>query len=287
MAFNFQTFKTRAITAIVFVIAMLVGLLWNQWSFLTLFFIINLGCWIEYQKLMGLIDNDYSLLNSFHRYSIILAGTGLLLLMTNNDYSIGGLLVNKMGWWFFLVGLVIFVFSGLLTFKKTNFRLLLYSVAGLFYISLSWALMMRLWGNLDQTVFVGENWIVAIVLIASILINDTMAYLVGSIIGKTPLSAVSPKKTWEGTIGGAILAVLTVVLIGYFIYQFPIKPLILISLCAAISGTIGDLLESKLKRIAGVKDSGNLMPGHGGLLDRFDSLLIATTTVWFVLHLFY
>ncbi len=287
MAFNFQTFKKRAVTAIVFVIVMLCGLLWNQWSFLTLFFIINIGCWIEYQRLIGLIDTDYSQTNSIHRYSIILAGTGLLFSMTQDEYSIGGFLVNKLGGWFVLVGLVIFLLTILLPFKKINLRLSLYSVGGLFYISLSWALMMRLWGNLDQTIFVGENWIMAILLTASIWINDTMAYLVGSMFGKTPLSTISPNKTWEGTIGGAILAVLTVVIIGYLLLALPIKPLILISLCAAIAGTCGDLLESKLKRLAGVKDSGQLLPGHGGFLDRFDSLLVATTTVWFVFYLFY
>jgi len=158
---------------------------------------------------------------------------------------------------------------------------------GLVYISLSWGLMMRLWGNLHQTVFTGENWLMPILLIASIWINDTMAYLVGSLIGKTPLSPISPKKTWEGTIGGAILAVLAVALIGFYGFHFPIKPLLIISLTAAIAGTAGDLFESKLKRLAGVKDSGQIMPGHGGFLDRFDSLLLATTVVWVVFYLFY
>jgi phosphatidate cytidylyltransferase len=114
-----------------------------------------------------------------------------------------------------------------------------------------------------------------------------MAYLVGSFIGKTPLSAISPKKTWEGTIGGAILAVLAVMLIGFYGFHFPIKALLLISVTAAIAGTAGDLFESKLKRLAGVKDSGQIMPGHGGFLDRFDSLLVATTVVWIVFYLFY
>jgi phosphatidate cytidylyltransferase len=124
------------------------------------------------------------------------------------------------------------------------------------------------------------GWIIPITLMASIWINDTMAYLVGSFIGKTSLSPISPKKTWEGTIGGAILCITLVTLLGHFVFGGEVLDLIVISSIAAIIGTLGDLLESKLKRLAGVKDSGNLMPGHGGFLDRFDSLILATPFVW-------
>lgn len=147
--------------------------------------------------------------------------------------------------------------------------------------------MMRLYGNLQGTVLDAAAWMLPVLLIASIWINDTMAYIVGSFIGKTPFSPVSPKKTWEGTIGGALLAVLIVTLTGYYAMHFSVKVLLMISITAAVTGTIGDLLESKLKRLAGVKDSGSIMPGHGGFLDRFDSLLLATTAVWIVLYLFY
>ena len=118
-------------------------------------------------------------------------------------------------------------------------------------------------------------------LLASIWINDTMAYIVGSFIGKTPLSPISPKKTWEGTIGGAFLCMVVVTLVGYFaLAMTDYVSLLVVSGIAAVIGTLGDLLESKLKRMAGLKDSGNFMPGHGGFLDRFDSLLLATPFVW-------
>jgi phosphatidate cytidylyltransferase len=113
-----------------------------------------------------------------------------------------------------------------------------------------------------------------------------MAYLVGSFIGKTPLSPVSPKKTWEGTIGGAILAVLVVALIARFGFQTGWLYAIVIPFIGAVVGTVGDLLESKLKRMAGVKDSGSMMPGHGGFLDRFDSMLLATPAVWLFIMVF-
>ena len=120
-------------------------------------------------------------------------------------------------------------------------------------------------------------------------INDTMAYIVGSLIGKTPLTAISPKKTWEGTIGGIILCVTVVTITcGYtfLLNQFHFIHWLMISLIASVAGTFGDLFESKLKRLAGIKDSGNMMPGHGGFLDRFDSLLIATPFVWLYIEIF-
>ena len=111
------------------------------------------------------------------------------------------------------------------------------------------------------------------------------------LIGKTPISKISPKKTWEGTIGGVILCVVVMAFlypqVHYSMNSTAIAFLFgSIALIAAITGTIGDLLESKLKRSAGVKDSGSLMPGHGGFLDRFDSLLLATPFVWLYVQLF-
>ncbi len=117
-------------------------------------------------------------------------------------------------------------------------------------------------------------------IILSLWVNDTMAYLVGSLIGKTPLTKISPKKTWEGTIGGFIFSILALGGLGYFLSSgFDIKPVIqwmVVAAIASVVGTIGDLIQSKLKRLAQVKDSGHIMPGHGGFLDRFDSLLFAT-----------
>ena len=122
-------------------------------------------------------------------------------------------------------------------------------------------------------------------IIFSIWINDTMAYIVGSFIGKTPFSKISPKKTWEGTAGGAVLCVAVIALISWLL-NFNVEHFTIIAAICATFGTLGDLLESKLKRMAQVKDSGSLMPGHGGFLDRFDSLLIATPFVWLYVYFF-
>jgi phosphatidate cytidylyltransferase len=125
--------------------------------------------------------------------------------------------------------------------------------------------------------------------IFSIWINDTMAYVVGSFIGKTPFSKISPNKTWEGTIGGAILCVIVIGLLGMYLpiaQTLPAKHWFAIASICAVFGTLGDLYESKLKRLAGVKDSGSFMPGHGGFLDRFDSLLFASVFVALYVYVF-
>lgn len=229
MALNVQTFKTRALTALIFVVLMLVGLLWNFWSFVILFTIIHFGCWYEFVKLMKKIYGEKYL------------GYGLL---------------------------------------------------GLIYITLPCALIICLYNqigdvHIHDTFIVLAKGTIPIIIIASIWINDTMAYLVGSFIGKTPLSKISPKKTIEGTLGGIILCITVIGLGTYLIYAtwtVAFLSMVIAAMCA-IFGTLGDLLESKLKRMADVKDSGSFMPGHGGFLDRFDSLLVAVPAVWLYIEL--
>ena len=140
------------------------------------------------------------------------------------------------------------------------------------------------------TTFPGYSPLMPCAIIFSIWINDTMAYIVGSMIGKTPFSPISPKKTWEGTAGGALLCIIVIGLLGSLLKITSFLPWyhwVIIALICAVFGTLGDLLESKLKRMANIKDSGNIMPGHGGFLDRFDSLLVATPFVWIYIKLIF
>ena len=176
--------------------------------------------------------------------------------------------------------------KGTSTITTTKAKVL-YNLFGLAYITISFFAITHLasahWVTVLDTT---QYYVLPMLVIISIWINDTMAYIVGSFIGKTPLSALSPKKTWEGTIGGALLAVVAVVLIGRSLTGLSYQTLIIVSATSAITGTIGDLIESKFKRMAGVKDSGRIMPGHGGFFDRFDSLLLAGPCVWLMLTLF-
>ncbi|HVT85904.1 MAG TPA: phosphatidate cytidylyltransferase [Chitinophagaceae bacterium] len=291
MAFNWSTFRTRSLTAVIFVVVMLAGLLWNHWSFFILFSIIHFGCWWEYLKLMEKIRNT-----SFHIYfkiGLMLLGYGLMLWFCDPTYEIRdyGLREN-----FFLplslAGFVL-IAIGIFLQKKIQASALGAALPGLFYISLSWGLMIDLRRDffisktdvVDQSLVGWHQVIVPCAVIFSIWINDTMAYIVGSLIGKTPLSKISPKKTWEGTLGGIVLAVIVAGVIAW-LSHFDIKVIIIIAGIASIVGTFGDLLESKLKRMAGMKDSGHIMPGHGGFLDRFDSLLLTVPAVWLYVYFF-
>jgi phosphatidate cytidylyltransferase len=281
MAFNWQTFRTRALTAIIFVFVMAVGLLWSKWSFFILFSIVHFGCWIEYQKLVGIFNPDYKTINAFHRYGVMLAGWFLMLFFTHAELQLGGVRLNEVAWWLGILFLFLFPLIQLVTARNFFIKNIGYSFCGLLYISLSLALLTDMRNRWDEESYNTLGLTVPLLIIFTIWINDTMAYIVGSMIGKTPLSSISPKKTWEGTIGGALLAVMVMSLLAYYSGRLPVIHTAIIAALAAIAGTFGDLFESKLKRMAGVKDSGHIMPGHGGFLDRFDSLLFAATAAWF------
>lgn len=312
MAFNRQVFKTRALTAIIFAMVMLVGLLWNHWSFLLLFSVIHFGCWWEYLKLTEKIHQT-----TFHPYTKMgwmVMGYGLMLWFCSTAYHFGGygisanlsLPVSAAGFALLLLGI----------FQKNPVKLKAFGMAalGILYISLCWGLMLDLNSGLSLlppdilkrveaktiheyeliilSLYSSKGTLLTLLLVLTMWINDTMAYIVGSFIGKTPLSKISPKKTWEGTLGGIVLASLLMGWLGYYFIDWLFIPgysfftWLLLCLVAAIMGTLGDLLESKLKRMADVKDSGSIMPGHGGFLDRFDSLLLATPFVWLFIRVF-
>ncbi|HEX6914953.1 MAG TPA: phosphatidate cytidylyltransferase [Chitinophagaceae bacterium] len=299
MPLNWQTFKTRAVSAIVFVIVMLVGLLWNQWTFFLLFSVIHMGCWVEYQRLVAKIDPAYASISSLHRYGVILTGWGFMWWM--NQQQIDGFHVSTAGFWIMVAGAIAVNID---TLVNRRGKLIAHSLLGLLYISLSFGLLVSLAntdafsafnaGSVIENEFNGSVGVLAFLVVLTMWVNDTMAYIVGSLIGRTQLSPISPKKTWEGTIGGIILAVVAIGLLyssgfpawisgsditgsGYNVNN---PHWYVAAGIAAVMGTFGDLFESKLKRLAGVKDSGQMMPGHGGFLDRFDSLLLATPFVW-------
>ncbi|MFM9019899.1 MAG: phosphatidate cytidylyltransferase [Sediminibacterium sp.] len=288
MPLQVAVLKTRAITAVFFVVIMLTGLLWNQWSYWLLFTVIHFGCWYEYKQLILKIDPSYEQMNSIHHNSIQLAGFGLMLSGGMDTFQIGELILPDLGNYILVAFLLLFMMNEVLRNKSNSYRFPVYALCGLLYISLASYCMMMLFGNIRHRVFPAQPDIaMPLLVIATIWVNDTMAYLVGSLIGKTPLSSVSPKKTVEGTLGGFVLAVLVVTFTATYFFDLPRIPVLILSCLTALAGTWGDLLESKLKRMAGVKDSGQIMPGHGGFLDRFDSLLIAAIVVGLVFSLRY
>lgn len=130
----------------------------------------------------------------------------------------------------------------------------------------------------------GYNPKIMISIFILIWVNDTFAYIVGKSIGKKKLlERVSPKKTIEGFIGGLLFCVLASCIISKYYIQIKESNMyiwVIIAIIVGVFGTLGDLVESKLKRIAGVKDSGNIMPGHGGVLDRLDSIIFVAPFVF-------
>lgn len=286
MALNLSVFKTRTISAIVFVIIMMAGLVINQWSFFILFTVIQLGCLNEYIQLMGKIYPEYAGLAPTHRWGLLVVGTVMMMVLAPNVLGINGISIKYIGSKILPVLLVIMV-AGELYFKKSNLQNVAISFFGLIYIPMCLSLMFQLRNFMVNTFFINWAFSIPLLLIATIWINDTMAYIVGSFIGKTPLSPVSPNKTWEGTIAGIVISVLFVSKVLGIWIPIQEKYIFLISAVTAIAGTFGDLFESKLKRLAGVKDSGTMMPGHGGFLDRFDSILFAVPFVWLVLQMLF
>lgn len=274
MALNLPVFYKRTGSAIVFGIIMLAGLLWNAWAFLGLICLINVLCLRDYFKLLQKIDAD----NYWPMWlPVSIQVISLMVIAMFSRLAGEG---APMILWVFLRVLpilpVLLLLVGTL-FKKNVFLPLLQSAGGIFYITLP---MISLLGMHAM------DMVLPIALILMIWTNDTMAYLVGSFIGKTPFSPISPKKTWEGVIGGALLTIIGAGIYGYCSATYRLQDWMMLALCATVAGTLGDLLESKLKRMADVKDSGTLMPGHGGALDRFDSLLVAAPFAWAYVNYF-
>lgn len=214
----------RIITGILFLGIMIGGILYSPYSFITLFVLIAIGCFIEFIKLLNIISKSYEVA-SFMKFS----------------FSIS----------FIFLPFYMIITSG---FHNGNFNNYLI----LAYFTFIWT-------------------------------NDTMAYVTGKLFGKNKLApAISAGKTIEGTIGGITFGTLISVGLWYaftVFQQYQLWHFILLAFFVSVFAVISDLSESKFKRLANVKDSGNLLPGHGGLLDRFDSVLLSAPILYIYVRL--
>lgn len=166
---------------------------------------------------------------------------------------------------YYFFGLFLGALITFFLFKRSKYAF--YLISGIGYISLAFGLFVQLRF---------QSLLLPLILLLSIWMNDTLAYLSGSFFGKTKLiPSISPNKTVEGVVGGFLFTQAFVLIWGYYTAWFPLWQWLAFGMIASVVGTLGDLAESKLKRMANIKDSGTLMPGHGGALDRFDSLLLA------------
>ena len=179
----------------------------------------------------------------------------------------------------FVVMAFMFLLMGLLVFTKHQIDSIAITFIGFFYVTFSLSHLILI-SIIDDNYFIWYPFIIAFV-------TDTFAYLTGKLMGKTPLiPSVSPNKTVEGSLGGMIACIL-------FTYLYAVwgKPdfqfyAVFLGLIGGILSQVGDLIASKIKRIVGIKDFGKIMPGHGGVLDRFDSMLITLPLVYYFMVLY-
>jgi phosphatidate cytidylyltransferase len=268
MAMNWPTFFKRLGSAIVFSIIMMAGLLWNEYAFIALVVLIQVLCLREYFALIKKITPEVYWPNWL---PMTIQAISLLWLLLETP------LLNGVRFSQLLMFAPVLILLLTTLHKKTALQAGIQSLAGMAYIVLP---MILLYSLRMQSI------VLPLSLVLMLWMNDTMAYIVGSFIGKTPFSPISPKKTWEGTIGGVLLTLGGAAIWGYYSPYYSMVDWMALALCASIAGTAGDLLESKLKRLADIKDSGNIMPGHGGALDRFDSLLVATPFAFVYAYIF-
>lgn len=267
----------RTITGVLFV-ATLVTCFMKPISMVFLFTLITgMSMW-EYT---GLVNNNVSNV-SVNR--LISTAAGMVLFFSTFVF-VSGLLTAEVFIPYLLTLVYLFV-SELYTGNPNPLADWAYTMMGQMYIAVPFSTINILaFQNVDG--YVEYQYLLPLSVFIFLWTNDTGAYCAGSLFGKHKLfPRISPAKSWEGSIGGGIFVVVVAALIGYFSYVWAAfsDPLPLTSYIAkwvglgivvAVFGTWGDLVESLIKRTIGIKDSGNILPGHGGMLDRFDSSLLA------------
>jgi phosphatidate cytidylyltransferase len=274
-----STMKTRALTGFIFAVIMLAGVLYSAWTYALLWTVVAFGAAGELFNLMAApekekVESD-KMFRFFARFAAILPV--LLAIAMSMSVSIDPLFASILSACF--IGIMLIVSLFYITASPIR---QLGSVALAFgYIGLPLGLITYI------GVLHGFRWEYALSIVLLTWANDTMAYGGGSVLGRTPFwPRHSPKKTWEGTGVGLIsAAILGYFLPKLFLSDFTAMQGLVLGLIVAITGSLGDLAESMLKRRAGIKDSGTLLPGHGGLLDRFDAFFVSVPFVALFLYL--
>jgi len=266
----------RTITGGIFVGAIVASAILSPLAFSILFFMITLAGIYEFIRLTGGNDQRSLMVQALAAGGMIYADVALVAMSYLPLEALWGIvplaLIPPLAMILYYKGLVIrrmAVFSGSLLFVVFPMSLL--------------NLLLDPWLIPEYH----NPWFL-LGMFAILWTHDTFAYLCGSMFGRHPLwKSISPKKSIEGSIGGFGFAVVAAYIISIFSADLPVWVWIAIAFVVAFFGTAGDLAESVLKRRAGVKDSGNLLPGHGGILDRFDSLLLVSPLVFIFVLLFH
>ena len=254
----------RILTGIVFVLTLLGSILYNQHSFALVLCIVEVLALFEFYNLIGK-SQGIKINKPANALGGILIFGASFIFFSGKEQSLVPFLP------YLLYVLVLFI-SQLYSKKSNPILSLAYSIFGQVYIALPFSLLNYLAynGSLDGS----YHYSFLLSLFVIIWINDSFAYVFGVTFGKHKLfERISPKKSWEGFIGGAACTVLSSFVFSHYFDILPLAGWIGFSIIVVTFGTFGDLIESLLKRTLKVKDSGNILPGHGGILDRFDSMI--------------
>jgi phosphatidate cytidylyltransferase len=259
----------RTITGAFYVAAIITSAIWSPLAFAILFLLMAVLGMMEFQRLLSANKRVNSTLPG------LLAGLLIYSLVALHAMACieAGML------WLIFPLITILAGIHLFTDKEAAIRHLAIDISGIVMVVLPLALLNLL---LDPWMIPGYHtpWFV-LGMFVILWTHDTFAYLTGSMFGKHPLyKSISPKKSWEGSIGGFGFAIIAAYIISVFSPELQLWQWMVIVLIVAVFGTIGDLAESLLKRSANVKDSGKLLPGHGGILDRVDSVLFIAPMVF-------
>lgn len=275
-----MNFLKRTVTAVVFASIMLFCILKGAPWFVGLFAVCTILTTIEYTGLA----NKFKQSDASRLWATVAA-------VTFYSTIVGLSVMNGSAVLFlpFIFTLIVIMIRELYFQKPSPINDWVHTLFPVFYIALPYALTSLLAFDV-QGPGTGYNPAIPLTLFIFLWCNDVGAYCVGCTLGKHKLSErISPKKTWEGSIGGAAFTMLAAFLLHTFMpwmYSFmPAWVWIGMALVVVVFGTWGDLIESLMKREMGIKDSGKILPGHGGMLDRFDSALLAipATVVYFSL----
>jgi phosphatidate cytidylyltransferase len=268
--------KTRAITGIFFVAVMLGSFFAGSTTFSIFYGLLGLLCLQEFYgvlKKAGLQPNlPAGILNGVLIYSAFAA-----------SFYLDTLLMHKAIFLLTIPLLAVFVLE-LYKTSANPFANIGYTFLGLIFTVVPFIFFHAL-------AFVTNgpfNFHIPMAFLLMLWANDTGAYLVGRQFGRTKLfERHSPKKTWEGFLGGILIAAIVGYIISIYFHELPWRNWVSIGVIIGTIGTLGDLVESMFKRSLNIKDSGGLLPGHGGLLDRFDGLLLAAPVVFVYLYIIF
>lgn len=263
---------TRTITGFFFVLALLLAISFGYLSTFFLFFVITILGVEEFYAIVSK-NKEYSPINFFGLLTTIVAFS-VFAFVAQTSINVKYIAVP-------LLLLFFTFFIELYRKKKHPFINVAYTILPLLYVVLPFVLLYHLGFYSDHQFTKNFNYPLIWGFFFILWANDTGAYLSGKFFGKHKLfERISPKKTWEGSIGGALLSVSIAYCCSIFFQQITRFDWIIIAIIIVIFGSMGDLVESMLKRSLGIKDSGKLLPGHGGILDRFDGLFLSVPFVY-------